>query len=571
MWKALLLTFLPFSLNGATALYTQHFFDIANPERGFTRYMDLSNGYTQANFSNFKNSGKYTVVGFIIGLDAWRSSPIPASLLTTLSTNLADARAAGIKMFLRFNYNSCAGCPDASEAWALSHLDQLAPLIQANADVICLVEAGFVGEWGEWHDSTNGLTAAMASRTTTGQVNIINKLLAVVPERRMIAMRYNFHKRAIFGEIPLSVGEAYQGNLIPRSRIGSHNDCLVSGPDDTGSYQGQPSIALQKSWLAQDDRWVQVAGETCLDNPPYDDCGNSLLELGNLGFSLLNHDYDPNVINHWGIGGCLAEVKRRLGYRFSLVDSTAPLSATAGAAISLTLNVANYGFSQPKNPRGFELVLVPAFAGASNMTITACAGPMPGDSSNSADPRYWLPGTTTTVTVSGVLPAGAPAGNYQAWLNLPDPEPQLKNRADYSIRLVSLDSLGVDIWDSGTGMNRLGHLIAVAGCAACTPTPTPSQTQAPAARPEFLACLGVPNPNPSMLRILMKGDAPRIHVRIYSGALSCVAVQTYEGPFHAGWQTLALDSSGFANGIYFAQADAPQCVSPVNSKILILR
>jgi len=39
--------------------------------------------------------------------------------------------------------------------WILRHVDQLAPVIRDNADVIYVMQAGFVGAWGEWHSATH--------------------------------------------------------------------------------------------------------------------------------------------------------------------------------------------------------------------------------------------------------------------------------------------------------------------------------------------------------------------------------------------------------------------------------
>ena len=77
-----------------------------------------------------------------------------------LNSIFADIREAGVKAIIRFAYNQGPypdSEPDASKAQILRHIEQLAPLLQNNADVIAWLEAGFIGAWGEWHTSTNGL------------------------------------------------------------------------------------------------------------------------------------------------------------------------------------------------------------------------------------------------------------------------------------------------------------------------------------------------------------------------------------------------------------------------------
>ena len=50
------------------------------------------------------------------------------------------------------------------------------------------------------------------------------------------------------------------------------------------------------------------------------------------------------------------------------------------------------------------------------------------------------------------LPAEMLPGEYEASLNLPDPNPLLADRPDYSIRLAN-----DHVWEDETGFNRLLH------------------------------------------------------------------------------------------------------------------
>jgi hypothetical protein len=96
-------------------------------------------------------------------LDDYRTSNIPAGVLSSYTTFFGLARSAGIKVIPRWSYN-LGYQPDTTLAWVLTHIGQLGPIWRDNADVIACLQAGFIGAWGEWHSSRNGLTTASSMR-----------------------------------------------------------------------------------------------------------------------------------------------------------------------------------------------------------------------------------------------------------------------------------------------------------------------------------------------------------------------------------------------------------------------
>lgn len=53
------------------------------------------------------------------------------------------------------------------------------------------------------------------------------------------------------------------------------------------------------------------------------------------------------------------------------------------------------------------------------------------------DPRYWFPDELHTLKINSEWPEILPGGQYELFINLPDPEPSLYHRAEYAIRLAS--------------------------------------------------------------------------------------------------------------------------------------
>jgi hypothetical protein len=273
------------------------------------------------------------------------------------------------------------------------------------------------------------------------------RLLAILPATRAVALRYERDKRAIFRrDAPIAAAEAFTGSAI--SRIGHHNDCFLASEDDWATYRPTKdrSIAAAKAYLAAENRYVPQGGETCniaADAQPYVHCNTALKELADQHWSQLNSDYHLGVLALWKREGCYAEISRRLGYRLRLVRSSYPAAAIRGGVLKARIVLVNDGFAAPYNSRPVELVLRASSGPAIRMSIPQ-------------DPRRWLPGAPISLNVAVKLPRGAAPGIYRAYLLLPDPEPRLRSRADYAIRLANRNS-----WLAQTGENALNWNVEV--------------------------------------------------------------------------------------------------------------
>lgn len=163
---------------------------LPNPERGF--YHPAPSDLEKLNAAALDTAYREGIrlVYARMDLGPYRARPLPASSLARLEVGFAAARRAGVKLIVRAAYNYPQGeteyrdAKDAPLTVVLNHIAQLKPVLDANADVIAFVQAGFVGAWGEWHASSNGLTEPEA-RTA-----IRDALLAAVPAERFVQFRY---------------------------------------------------------------------------------------------------------------------------------------------------------------------------------------------------------------------------------------------------------------------------------------------------------------------------------------------------------------------------------------------
>ena len=202
-----------------------------------------------------------------------------------------------------------------------------------------------------------------------------------------------------------------------------------------------------------------MGGETCLENPPDDDCaatgGRADADLARFHYSFLNQGYNANVNDDWVAQGCMEAVKRRLGHRLQLISSNVRSEARPGQTFPLTLEMQNAGYAAPFNPRGLELVLRHEISGQRFFA----------ELSRDFDLRLCLPGSNHIFAAGIELPASLPLGTYELLLHLPDPAPSLYGQVPYSIRLANSMALTqpapLTVWESSTGYHHLGQELTV--------------------------------------------------------------------------------------------------------------
>jgi len=407
--------------------------DFLNPERGFYQDIDLLN---QTNFPWVRSQG-YSVAYAYIRLAGYRDQDLPADMLQKLDAGFNRIRESGMKVIPRFSYTSEYGSatsePDAPLWRVQRHIEQLAPYLQKHADVIMLLHAGFIGAWGEWHTSSNGLTSA------DNKSAIERALLNAMPKSRTVQFRY---PRDIMSAYPTALTENSAFGGSDQSRMAHHNDCFLSNYHDSGTWIPESNLEGLKQYVAQISQFVPVGGETCSDGGygARDDCPTALNEMARFHWS-----YIDNVTpSRWSNEGCRWQIARSLGYRFQLKQVTLPAQVAQGQILALQVELDNLGYASPFNPRGFELIL--------RNTATGAVLPLP----IAIDPRHWWGGQHQSLAINVSVPAQAPVGTYEVLLNLPDPAGALHDRSQYSIRLAN-----ANVWESNTGYNKLNATIQV--------------------------------------------------------------------------------------------------------------
>lgn len=405
------------------------FEDFLNPERGFYVGVNLMSA-TSTGTATARSSGHSTAIA-LIRLDLYRDKPLNDAFLAQLNAGFASARAAGIKVILRFMYNS-AQTPDAPREIVMEHIRQVTPIVKANSDVIAVWQAGFIGGWGEWHGSTNGLD------NPTDRANVIKGELAALPTNRMIQLRTPMFKDAFSPGGALTPEQAFTGT--DKSRIGHHNDCFLSSVDDYGTFASPMTTWV--NYYHQEGRFTAIGGETCNPYPARSDCTPAMAEMRAGHWDYLNEQYNTNILDVWKTQGCFPEAKKLLGYRFVLTRIAYSQAVKPGGVLEVELDILNRGFSAPFNPRPVYLVFTQG--------TTKSMVQLP------TDPRKWESGTTTSLKYKIKVPYNITPGQYKMSLWMPDEAPLLKKDPRYAIRFANTYG-----WDSTTGETTLADVLPI--------------------------------------------------------------------------------------------------------------
>ena len=132
---------------------------VVNPERGFRHELDdlCGTNFTRGQLTRLHECREYnmTIAQTYCYLDG-ETDTIGDEMLARLESGFAKLRAAGVKALLRFAYDRCpnqSGEYNYTTSRILKHIGQLAPVVGRNVDAVYALQAGFIGCWGEWHDS----------------------------------------------------------------------------------------------------------------------------------------------------------------------------------------------------------------------------------------------------------------------------------------------------------------------------------------------------------------------------------------------------------------------------------
>lgn len=436
-----------------------------------------------------------TLVQTYCYLDAYVGQPLPEEKLQWLRQSFAALRSNGLKAVLRFAYERDMNPPTGPSLEDIQrHMAQLAPVIRENVDVIYVMQAGFIGAWGEWHSSANRLEADHANMAA-----VIDGVLNILPPEYKTQVRVPKYKRWALG-LP-DIGEyeevnertAFDGSAI--GRVGFANDGFLAGETCGGTWPEPPHFSNpgnpEFDTMTRESAYVPVDGELFWSDVAgaVDGVAAAVrMRLHHYSSFSLAHSFSeregggPYSIDTWmrtevtpdmleaqrmplsdgyfedATGGPVARtifeyIRDHLGYRLELQRARFARTVERGQPLEVEVSLINRGFSIPHLPRPVAMVLVDGEGRAVARAAT------------DADLRHWQPFapgdeafTPLTHTVRAALRTdGLNAGTYRLGLAMPDAHASLRGDPRYAIRVANGDVPWL-VAEGGLGVNVLGEV-----------------------------------------------------------------------------------------------------------------
>lgn len=443
---------------------------IANPERGLYKMVEYKlrpgGDWTSASTSlNDQYDSENTLVMALFYLmDFVDADQLSTQALDYIRNVFNRIRSNGKKAIVRFAYSNTHTSDKTVDPRTIhqepsleqlqTHIGQLAPILSDFRDVICVLQAGFIGTYGEWYYTTHfstftqssgqwkeGRDFSVSSNKISGYENraaVLDALLQALPESRQIALRTPTYKQGYLSPNSLSSFTPFTGfGTDAAHRLAFHNDAFLYGGEDMGTFH----YSWEREIWKQQGAYLINGGEapysstdvSQMDGYSYDKVKAAIFDYH---YSYLHHDTGyhtkPNststsdgstLMRWWHKQGWMDDIKKWLGYRLYLESATIDGEGrTSGSRVSVSVTLANSGSTPIVNERPMKLVLVHG----NSYTVVADLG----------DPRTVESLGSKTFTAEFTLPQDIASGDKLA-LWLPDNAEGLQSKAAYSVRLAN--------------------------------------------------------------------------------------------------------------------------------------
>ena len=449
--------------------FTESDEEVINPERGLYKHFEykFDGGVPSTSIASYTFDEPLVLTIFYLK-DYRTSDHLPDAVLNKLDAEWAAAKAKGKKIIARFAYEWTKESPhEPSPEQVLSQINDLEAKFIKYEDVLFLVQAGFIGTYGEWYYKESDFTWTVSGSTLSGFDNassVLTRMLAKVPSSRQIAVRTPFYKRWHLHPTSINAGvdAITSWGTSPNQRIGYYNDGFRGSSSDIGTFNSQ----LDRDWWYDQGEWLICGGESAyvgtdsnhndkLDaeekqawidaNPTLADPDNTIAAIREQHFTYL-HNAETNILMDYWAGpnpsgksdvSCgtdrMPDIRKALGYRLVLGDVDFEFPAlTSGSTVTYSIKMKNTGSAPVIYPRPFKLVLMHS---SGDPTVLDDLG----------DVRDIKPGTGySSLAGSFNLTADVVHGDKLAiWL--PDNAEDLRGTPAYSIRLANKEVT----WDNG--------------------------------------------------------------------------------------------------------------------------
>ncbi len=378
------------------------------------------------------------------------TGPLSTAMLNAMSSRLASYAGIGVRLLICFLYNFGPIGPGAMDApidVISENIDQVAPILLQNQDLIFSMEAGFIGTWGEWHDSTNG------NDTAAAQQIVLDKESSYFSGVFPITVRYP-------GDLI-----QYVGNSTPSNELGFYDAYYLSDSDDGGTWDtcstnagyclSDYTVDQLQSYAAAVSTTTMFQGEFGAQDPPLQTCdavASYSYTYHPQSFALF--PYPADTVAELQSEGCILSFYNQIGTRIELQNVAISGNPAANGQLQFSITLVNTGYGRVIRQRPATLVLVSAGNVVAQIPIPV----------SQMDLRQLASSATPvpqTFQIDVTLPPTFPSsGPISVALLIPDPAPSLTAQPAYALPLNSVDQGGNPIFDPATGYNVMATFAA---------------------------------------------------------------------------------------------------------------
>ncbi|MCR5792027.1 MAG: DUF4832 domain-containing protein [Lachnospiraceae bacterium] len=319
---------------------------INNPRRGV--YFQIPAEEVD-HIKEYYGDDKFSVVLIALNLkDYLNQEKLPKEKIKELKNALKVAREEELSVVLRCAYDWGGNYEDPeSDETIKAHIRQLAPVINGYKECILVVQAGFIGPYGEWHSSKfiEGTDdGAETESASNGQNNswdwmpILKEMDEQLDDSISIALR-----RPMFVRRAIAEG-------IPKERLTVHDDALFSTDTDMGTFvEENYTRKTELTWMHDNMVYGATGGETT-NVSEYTTAKSAVQAMKQMHLTYLNYYYNTEVWKAWGnetYKGQRADeyIKNHLGYRAYLRKVKLQGKVIPGRAMEIGGTLKNTGFA----------------------------------------------------------------------------------------------------------------------------------------------------------------------------------------------------------------------------------
>ncbi len=305
-----------------------------NPDKGYYIQIDSSE---VSRIPSIREEVRVVLIAYDI--EQYASTSIGEEKIEELRTVLAAAKENGLGVVFRAAYGFHAGVHEPSDTELISeHIGQISDVLNEYKDIIMVVQAGLLGDWGEWHSGDYLVTDEVHS--TEIRQFVLKHWEQHLEETILVSVRR-----------PRFIREAWEAGILV-DRLGLYNDALLSTFDDMGTYDDANYDRIAELNWMQETLTTYINGGEMPTTSGKTEAAYADTEFSQLHMTYLNCKYNMDIISQWEeteIEGMNASdyIEQKLGYQLSVQQITSTLAPANSwdKYVDFTLKIQNIGYS----------------------------------------------------------------------------------------------------------------------------------------------------------------------------------------------------------------------------------